>query len=192
MGTTYTLFTEIKVDNRWICINGEVKRMRPIEHPVMVPTLRTDAKLAFAKAYRELSEDGYPLTADEVSENLRTGASNWLHLESCIEFAVDYDKIRKLRVRSGKEHCAFALRSEIADYENGESDDIWDFVSVAEYKRMDDELKKAYQYYEWNDQSGVYRYYEEIGVAVDSQLAGWRTVNQGSTIEDIRVVVFTS
>ena len=192
MGTTYTLFTEIKVDNRWICINGEVKRLQPIEHPVMVPTLRTDEKLSFAKAYRELQEDGYAITADELSDNLLTGAANWLNPESCTVFAVDYDKIRQMRVRSGKEHCAFALRSEIADYENGESDDIWDFVSVAEYKRMDDELKKAYQYYEWNDLSGVYRYYEEIGTAVDRQLAGWYAVNRGCTIEDIRIIVFTS
>lgn len=192
MGTTYTLFTEIKVDNRWICINGEVRRMQPIEHPVMVPTLRTDAKLSFAKAYRELQEDGYAITVDELSDNLRAGVTNWLNPENSIEFAVDYDKIRQMRVRSGKEHCAFALRSEIANYENGESDDIWDFVSVAEYKRMDDELKKAYQYYEWNDLSGVYRYYEEIGVAVDMQLAGWYAVNCGSTIEDIRIIVFTS
>ena len=54
------------------------------------------------------------------------------------------------------------LRSEVAAFQNDESDNILDFVSVDEYRKMEDELKKAYQYFEWNDRSGAYRYYEEI------------------------------
>lgn len=192
MGTTYTLFTEIKADGRWICINGEVKRLQPIEHPVMVPTLRTDARLSFANAYRELKEDGYGIRLEEISDNLRTAVVNWLNPETCLDFAVDYDMIRTICSRTGKEHCAFALRSEVADFENGESDDIWEFVSATEYRKMDEELRKAYQYYEWNAQSGAYRYYEEIGFAVKTQLIGWQTVNPGIPVEDVRIIVFTS
>ena len=64
----------------------------------------------------------------------------------------------------------FALRSEVAAFQNGESDNILDFVSVDEYRKMEDELKKAYQYFEWNDRSGAYRYYEEIQKKVAAQV----------------------
>lgn len=192
MGTTYTLFTEAKVNGKWYCINETVIQLQPTEHPVIVPTLRTNARMSFAKADRELHEDGYSIKLDEVSESLRKTVVEWLNPEYSSILAVPYDKIASQVNATGKEHCAFALRSEVAAYENGENDDIWDFVSVNEYKRMDDELKKAYQYYEWNDLSGTYRYYEAIGQAVTNQLANWKTVNKLEKIEEVRVLMFTN
>lgn len=192
MGTTYSLFTEAKVNGKWYCINETVIQLQPTEHPVVVPTLRTNARMSFAKADRELHEDGYSIKLDEVSESLRKTVVEWLNPEYSSILAVPYDKIASQVNATGKEHCAFALRSEVAAYENGESDDIWDFVSVNEYKRMDDELKKAYQYYEWNDLSGTYRYYEAIGQAVTNQLANWKTVNGLEKIDEVRIVMFTN
>lgn len=191
MGTTYTLFTEVEVRDKWYCINEIVTRLNPTEHLVIVPTLRTNAQMSFAKANRELNEDGYGIRCEELSENLRAAVDEWLTPEHSSLIAIPYDKIASQLNASGKEHCAFALRSEVAAYENGESDDIWDYVSVNEYKRMDEELKKAYQYYEWNDMSGTYRYYEIIGQAVSHQLENWNAVNPSEQIDEIRVVMFT-
>ena len=115
---------------------------------------------------------------------------DWRIPEDSVQFSVDYDNILKMLNASGKEHCAFALRSEVATFENDEADDIYDYVSAKEYRQMDDELKKAYQYYEWNDRSGAYRYYEEIQKEVASQLRDWKAVNPSEAIEDIRIVLF--
>lgn len=86
----------------------------------------------------------------------------------------------------------FALRSEVAAFQNGESDNILDFVSVDEYRKMEDELKKAYQYFEWNDRSGAYRYYEEIQKKVAAQVKDWKAINPRAEITSVRIMLFST
>lgn len=86
----------------------------------------------------------------------------------------------------------FALRSEVAAFQNNESDNIWDFVSVDEYRKMEDELKKAYQYFEWNDRSGAYRYYEEIQKKVAAQVKDWKVINPRTEITSVRIMLFST
>lgn len=85
-----------------------------------------------------------------------------------------------------------ALRSEVAAFQNGESDNILDFVSVDEYRKMEDELKKAYQYFEWNDRSGAYRYYEEIQKKVAAQVKDWKAINPRAEITSVRIMLFST
>lgn len=190
MSTSYYIFTEVKINGAWHCINPKVTRMMPIEHPIMAPTFHTDARQSFENAYRQLNDDGHGLNIENLSENLRSAIMDWRLPEDSVKFAVDYDSILKVLNASSKEHCAFALRSEVAAFENDETDDIYDYVSAKEYRQMDEELKKAYQYYEWNDRSGAYRYYEEIQKEIASQLRDWKAVNPSETIDDIRIVLF--
>ena len=37
-----------------------------------------------------------------------------------------------------------------------------DYVTAAEYRVMDRELKKAYRYYEWNERFGWFEYFKRI------------------------------
>ena len=187
VSTYYYIFTEVRVNGTWYCINPKVTRMMPIEHPIIAPTFHTDARQHFENAYQQLNDDGHSLS---IENNLRSAIMDWRIPEDSIQFSVDYDNILKMLNASGKEHCAFALRSEVAAFENDETDDIYDYVSAKEYRQMDDELKKAYQYYEWNDRSGAYRYYEEIQKEIASQLRDWKAVNLSEAIEDIRIVLF--
>lgn len=191
MSTSYYIFTEIKVNGAWHCINGKVTRMMPIEHPIMAPTFHTDARQHFEKAYLQLQDDGHRFDMEDISENLQIAVTEWLNPEDSVRIAVYYDDILKMLNATGKEHCAFALRSEVAAFENDEADDIYEYVSAKEYRQMDEELRKAYQYYEWNDRSGAYRYYEEIHKQIASQLRNWKTVNPQEAIEEIRIVLFT-
>lgn len=191
MSISYFIFTEIQVNGQWYCINPKVMRLLPIEYLIVVPTLRSDARYQFEKAYRQLEHDGCPFTVDEMSENLQASVTDWLAPEDSVRIAIDYDDILKMLNASGKEHSAFALRSEVAAFQNDESDDIWDFVSVDEYRKMDDELKKVYQYFEWNDRSGAYRYYEEIQKKVASQVRDWKAINPRDGISSIRILLFS-
>lgn len=86
----------------------------------------------------------------------------------------------------------FALRSEVAAFQNDESDNILDFVSIDEYRKMEDELKKAYQYFEWNDRSGAYRYYEEIQKKVSAQVKDWKAINPRAEITSVRIMLFST
>ena len=175
MSTSYFIFTEVQVNDL-----------------VLVPTLRSDSRYQFEKAYRQLECDGYPFTVDEMSRNLQASVNDWLTPEDSVRIAVCYDDILKLLNTSGKEHSAFALRSEVAAFQNGESDNILDFVSVDEYRKMEDELKKAYQYFEWNDRSGAYRYYEEIQKKVAAQVKDWKAINPRAEITSVRIMLFST
>ena len=118
--------------------------------------------------------------------------NDWLTPEDSVRIAVCYDDILKLLNTSGKEHSAFALRSEVAAFQNDESDNILDIVSVDEYRKMEDELKKAYQYFEWNDRSGAYRYYEEIQKKVAAQVKDWKAINPRAEITSVRIMLFST
>lgn len=192
MSTSYFIFTEVLANDQWHCINPQVMKLLPIEHLILVPTLRSDSRYQFEKAYRQLECDGHPFTVDEMSRNLQAAVNDWLTPEDSVRIAVCYDDILKLLNTSGKEHSAFALRSEVAAFQNDESDNILDFVSVDEYRKMEDELKKAYQYLEWNDRSGAYRYYEEIQKKVAAQVKDWKAINSRAEITSVRIMLFST
>ncbi len=192
MSTSYFIFTEVLTNDQWHCINPQVMKLLPIEQLILVPTLRSDSRYQFEKAYRQLECDGHPFTVDEMSRNLQASVNDWLTPEDSVRIAVCYDDILKLLNTSGKEHSAFALRSEVAAFQNGESDNILDFVSVDEYRKMEDELKKAYQYFEWNDRSGAYRYYEEIQKKVAAQVKDWKAINPRAEITSVRILLFST
>ena len=60
------------------------------------------------------------------------------------------------------------------------------------YRKMEDELKKAYQYFEWNDRSGAYRYYEEIQKKVAAQVKDWKAINPRVEITSVRIMLFST
>lgn len=190
MSTSYYIFTETRVNGTWLCINSKMTKLTPDAQQIISPTFRTDARQHFEKAYLQLKNDGHSFEVADISEELKASITEWIDPEDSVRIAVDYESILKLLNTAGKEHCAFALRSEIAAFENDESEDIWEYVSAKEYRQMDDELKKAYRYYEWNDRSGAYRYYDEIQKKVASQLQDWKEINPREKIEDIRILLF--
>lgn len=190
MSTSYYIFTEVKVNGEWLAVNGKMTRLTPNAHTVISPTFHTDARQHFEKAYLQLKDDGHSFGVADISEELKSAITEWIDPEDSVRIAVDYDSILKLLNTAGKEHCAFALRSEVASFENNETEDIWEYVSAKEFRQMDDELKKAYRYYEWNDRSGAYRYYDEIQKKVANQLQDWKEINPRVEIEDTRILLF--
>lgn len=109
MSTSYFIFTEVLTNDQWHCINPQVMKLLPIEQLILVPTLRSDSRYQFEKAYRQLECDGHPFTVDEMSRNLQASVNDWLTPEDSVRIAVCYDDILKLLNTSGKEHSAFAL-----------------------------------------------------------------------------------
>lgn len=108
MSTSYFIFTEVLTNDQWHCINPQVMKLLPIEQLILVPTLRSDSRYQFEKAYRQLECDGHPFTEDEMSRNLQASVNDWLTPEDSVRIAVCYDDILKLLNTSGKEHSAFA------------------------------------------------------------------------------------
>lgn len=190
MSQEYIFFTEIEHEGQWVCINNYVTRMHPIEHLVLIPTYECRSRTLFQKAYDKLEEDGTYLKEDALSEELKRKTYDHIREFNYGMICVDYEKIKSYLNRKTKEHCAFALRSEVASFESGEEDDVYDYVTPAQYREMDDELKKAYQYYEWNARDGVFRHYDAIRKTVEQQLEYWAMINPISEKPNVRVWMF--
>lgn len=190
MSQEYIFFTEIEHEGQWVCINNYVTRMHPIEHLVLIPTYEFHARSFFERAYDQLNEDGVRYKEDELSEELKRKIYDHIREFEYGMVCVDYEKIKSYLNRRTKEHCAFALRSEVASYEDGDDFDIYDYVTKEQYEKMDDELKKAYQYYEWNTHDGVFRHYDAISKAVEQQLKYWRMINPIKGNPNVRIWMF--
>ena len=197
MSTTYTLFTEVQVADKWYCISP---LMRIVDHMIdptetelaLVPTFETNARYHFEKTYYLMQDDGYRVTLRDLSEDLQKESVNSYTDFAEPTLAIDYERITSYLNLQLKEHRAFALRSDVEAYESGQEEDIYDYVCLEVYKKMDEELKKAYQYYEWNDSHGTFRYYSEFKKRVEEQLANWRYVNYRKEPAAVRLVLFIS
>lgn len=190
MSQEYIFFTEIEHEGQWVCINNYVTRMYPIEHLVLIPTYEYHSRTLFQNAYDKLEEDGTYLKEDALSEELKRKIYDHIRDFEYGMICVDYEKIKSYLNRKTKEHCAFALRSEVASFESGEEDDVYDYVTPAQYREMDDELKKAYQYYEWNARDGVFRHYDAIRKTVEQQLEYWAMINPVAEKPNVRIWMF--
>ncbi len=190
MSQEYIFFTEIEHEGQWVCINNYVTRIHPIEHLVLIPTYEYHSRTLFQNAYDKLEEDGTYLKEDALSEELKRKIYDHIRDFEYGMICVDYEKIKSYLNRKTKEHCAFALRSEVASFESGEEDDVYDYVTPAQYREMDDELKKAYQYYEWNARDGVFRHYDAIRKTVEQQLEYWAMINPVAEKPNVRIWMF--
>lgn len=176
MGISYIMFTEYKHNGKWYCVNPYAINVETGEYK-LIPTLHNHASRRFESVYNELKDLGSQVNINDLSENLRAALNDWgLESEKTI-YAVDYDDIDQQCKKKPIEYSAFALRSEIRDFENGLEDDIYDYVSAAEYRVMDRELKKAYQYYEWNQRFGWFEYFKKILKAMAEHLLNFETAN---------------
>ena len=197
MSTTYTLFTEVQVADKWYCISPLMRIVDHIIDPTeselaLVPTFETNARYHFENTYELIHDDGYSITLNDLSDDLQNESAK-AHTDFAEPtLAIDYERITGYLNLQLKEHHAFALRSDVAAFENGQEEDIYDYVCLEVYKKMDEELKKAYQYYEWNDSHGAFRYYTEFKRRVDEQLANWQYVNYRKEPAAVRLVLFIS
>ena len=176
MGISYVMFTEYKHNGKWYCINPYAINVKTTAYK-LIPTLHNHASRRFEPIYNELKDLGTQINIQDLSKNLRIALSDWgLQTEGFV-YAVDYDDIAKKCRQKPIEYSAFALRSEIRDFENKIEDDIYDYVSVAEYRVMDRELKKAYRYYEWNQRFGWFEYFQQILKAMAEHLSNFENAN---------------
>lgn len=192
MGISYIMFSEYKHNGKWYCIDPYALCVEDNKFKI-IPTLNNHATHRFEAIYRGLNEIGYSVSFDDLSENLRTSLNDWCLTKDNLCFAVDYDSMSQSCKRNPAQHSAFALRSEVRDFENQLEDDIYDYVTAAQYKAMDKELKKAYMYYEWNERFGWYDYFQKIQNTMFEHHADFSTANHIGYESDgeLRLIVFT-
>lgn len=200
MSTYYDLYTEIKINGKWTCINNVIKDIRDNDL-VLSRTYESGSRSFFGDTSDKLDEIGMQLEAQELSEELLKARPYLLEEKEKGVFygypiiGISYKSINALVPNSkDKENHAFVLKDTVFAYEHGELESIWDYLSADEYEKLSKEAKKAYTYYEWNDETGWYYYFCEIIEHVDWQLYEWKSINYIYDEEpmDVRIIMLRS
>ena len=193
MSISYIFFTELKQKGKWYCINPNALVIDSEKHYKLIPTLESHASRGFEPVYNKISENAQRIEVTELSDNLRSSLEELNLSHKDYVLTVDIETLEKCCEEKPVEYSGFALRSEVRDFENGIEDDIYEYVTAAEYRVMDRELKKAYRYYEWNQRFGWFEYFKKIINSAHQQLADFKCANDIYQLKgEVRILLFVN
>ena len=189
MATSYFIYTEMKQNGVWHCINSRMKDVKTGKD-FLTMTYESGSRTYFGETADKIQELGISLAYDGLSPELQgkfhSGKDIGMNMT-----AIDYNTFLSV-IPNGKLHefQGYVRKSTIAQFELGEIEDIFEWCDYEEYEKMSDKKKQFYQYYEWNDPAGWYSHFLEIREHVHWQLAEWDSVNYGEEYEKLRLVLF--
>lgn len=125
------------------------------------------------------------ITPADLSDTLQNKATDW----GCF-YAIDVAAMEKCIPRSQRyEHHGYVLKSDIFQLEAGELEAVYEWLNPCEYARLDNEVQKSYQYYEWNDEMGWYKYFLLLLERVRWQRDNWESLySRGPKIQKLRLI----
>ena len=75
-------------------------------------------------------------------------------------------------------------------FEHGETEELYDSVSPEEYKEMPEEMRKCYQYYEWNDSMDWPYHFKIIIDRANVRLFDWKEFSFEFEDPEVRLVFY--
>lgn len=125
--------------------------------------------------------------SDELKEIYGTKKSQY----ETLPLVVSWEAIKAcIPLEKINEYHGYVHKNIISSYLIGEQEDIYDCISIEEYKKYSFEEQLLYNYFEWNDSQGWFKYFKMIIEHVKWQLFEWKDVNLFNEIDDVRLIVF--
>ncbi len=190
MSTSYYIYTEIKYNGKWICLNNKIKKVKG-EKEEMAVTYYSGSRSYFGETYNKLEAMGDKISKKELSNELREMYGNEKDEFEDYPVVVDFEKMKKcIPKRDLYEHHGYVYKDMVASYLLKEQEDIYEWLDLEEYNKLSDDDKKFYEYFEWNDEQGWFKYFKKIIEHVNWQLYEWQDVNHLEEVDKVRLVVF--
>jgi hypothetical protein len=184
MSTTYLVYTEVKIENKWVCASPYIRNEKGKE--VLVTTYESGSRSYFGNTFdkfRELNVGiDYPdgLSAelkkrfyDDILERYKRTENNH-DFYNDPQKIIDYYRRSMVAIPLQMMQDALPLKSElkyqyhglfhkddIYRYESGESEYL-EPVDAKRYGRLTEEERKAYMYYEYDDTMDWPYYFKKI------------------------------
>lgn len=186
MSTYYSIFAEVRVQNKWSFLGPYVHDIYGRIHTLPVIA----GKSMMREAYEELRDCihsiGLPADMSEEMQELFKPAAmmkdfsgktitHQEYYKNCA-FVVSFEDTICRRIKKDRpfQYSGYVNKRLIAAFETDEYQGIEWWLSPEEYKALPEKEKKTYQYYEWNDSDGWYGIYTAIYQRV-SALLDWFT-----------------
>ena len=190
MSTSYFLYTEAFIDDKWVCINPgfdkEGKRR-------LAMTYESGSRSYFGQTADKIEEIGGRLRFDDLSAELQARYENCRDDEFIRILSAEVDTMRSC-MPSGQAHeyHGIVLKDAVFAYESGDVEDLYESITPEEYAKLDEVGKQLYQYYEWDDPMGWFVHFKEILKHVYWQIHDWQSVYGDEAINKCRVVALVS
>lgn len=191
MSASYFIYTEVKINDEWHCINGLMPKFKynwgnhkyenEYEYE-LAETYYNGSRSYFGEAYNKLRDIGYggkfiemskelqPLYASSI-EDEKEGVDSWWH-----PIFIDYDCFKKYVNPDKFDSHGLVHKNTLFAWENGDAEELW-AVDHEELAELTEEEKRAYVYYEWDNPWDWHYYFKIINRYVESQLNAFCDLN---------------
>lgn len=186
MSTSYFLYTEAYIEEKWVCINPSFERDGKRR---LAMTYESGSRSYFGQTADKIEEIGGRLRFDDLSAELQVRYENCRDNEFIRILSAEVDFMRGC-LPSGKarEHHGIVLKDAVFAYESGDTEELYESITPEEYAKLDEVGKQLYQYYEWDDPMGWFVHFKEILKHVHWQIHDWQSVYGDESISKCRVV----
>jgi len=187
MSTSYFLYTEAYIEEKWVCINPSFERDGK-RHLAM--TYESGSRSYFGQTANKIAELGGSLRFENLSAALQARYESCRNTELVRILSAEVDAMRGC-MPSGQAHerHGSVLKDAVLAYESGDIEDLYESITAEEYAKLDDVSKQLYQYYEWDDPMGWFVHFKEILEHVQWQIHDWQNVHGDEMSDKYRVVV---
>jgi hypothetical protein len=202
MGVYYTVYAEARFRDEWVdinsyalCISGEYALCPIISgQSFLGEALDRFENLPSTINWNDLSEGVKKHIADDYSEEHRASLINE-------PFTIyDYVQSTEQNMKRANQYEYYVYRESIAAFENGELDEIMDWLTFEEYSALSQSKRSRYAFYKWNTPWDTFETIAQIKSRVDDCIYRFnyhcipyeypRTDNQTEiTPRDVRLVV---
>ena len=187
MSTSYFLYTEAYIGNKWVCINPALEKEG---ERCLAMTYESESRSYFGQTADKIEELGGRLRYEDLSAELQGRYEGCRDDEFVRILFADVDAMRNcLPSGQAHEYHGIVLKDSVFAFESGDIEDPYESITPEEYAKLDDVGKQLYQYYEWDDPMGWFVHFKEILQHVQWQIYDWQNVYGDGTINQCRAVV---
>ena len=173
MSSTYYIYTEAKIRNKWRCIDGTyfyVPYGKTEEKTALMATYINGSRSYFEETYEEICRIGNMIPFTELSPEVQAEHPGAKHVEYFLS-GKDSDEITtwpvvdwnvfKNHVPKGYQYHGVYHKNSIEAFNNGEIKDLWEDESV-DLSKLTDIERQCYEYKEWDSEYSWQHGFKEI------------------------------
>lgn len=217
MSTYYNFYTEGRINGEWHCIDPVGIRVTPHDNQIaqkLYQTYWNGSRSYFGDAYNKLMEYAWHIRFSDASQEFQKSIldsilgsysvksdpeSYDMTKNEAVEYfdnnllAISLSSLSSIVPQQG-EHELHGVyhKNVIAAFKRGDIEDLYDAeMSPAEYAALEGDMRKVYEYFEWDDpmswRIGITRLYAKVR----SRLDDFASENFFEP-DDVRIIMYTS
>lgn len=172
MSASYYIYTEVCLNEKWISVCPYIRNVEK-DKLVMSETHYSGSRSYFSETFDKLREIGGYVDKTTVSRDIsERHGEGWNNDNYLYVISVDYAVFKQYAPKNGeKQFHGFVSKNDIFSFEHGDCDDLWEYLTAKEYKKLSSEEKKFYDYYEWDSFDSWYYNFGLIKKSADKEIS---------------------